>query len=82
MQQLEVEKAHRIQLLNVFQAQEAEFSQRQNDQMRLVASQLKEQEDFILGIKLNLATLNKSHQEKISDLKHEKAKLRKSEDEN
>ena len=48
--------------------------------MYLVESQLKEQEDFILGIKLNLATLNKSHQEKMSDLKHEKAKHMKTEE--
>ena len=42
--------------------------------MRLVEHQLKEQESFILGIKLNLANLNKNYMEQRSQLKREQLK--------
>ena len=38
-----------------------------------------QQEEFILGIKLNLATLNKSYMEKVSEVKSEKTKQIKTE---
>ena len=37
--------------------------------MRLVENQFKEQESFILSIKLNMANLNKSYMEQRSQLK-------------
>ena len=43
--------------------------------MHIVKNQLNEQEEFILEIKLNLASLNKSYREKVYELKSEKAKL-------
>ena len=42
--------------------------------MRLAEHQLKEQESFILGIKLNLANLNKNCMEQRSQLKREQLK--------
>ena len=42
--------------------------------MRMVEYQLKDQENFILGIKLNLANLNKNYMEQRSELKREKLK--------
>ena len=36
---------------------------------------LREQEDFVLSIKLDLATMNKSYQESQSQAKREKAKI-------
>ena len=40
----------------------------------MVEYQLKDQENFILGIKLNLANLNKNYMEQRSELKREKLK--------
>ena len=40
----------------------------------MVEKQLKEQESFILGIKLNLANLNKNYMEQRSELKREQLK--------
>ena len=42
--------------------------------MQMVEAQLRDQESFVLGIKLNLATLNKAYMEQRSDLKREQAK--------
>ena len=42
--------------------------------MQLVEHQLRDQEDFIIGIKLNLAQLNKAHSEKASSLKFQRQK--------
>ena len=42
--------------------------------MRLVEQQLREQESFVLSIKLNLATLNKNYMEQKSELKREQVK--------
>jgi hypothetical protein len=41
----------------------------------MVKHQLAEQEDFILSIKLHLAQLNKSYQERFYDLAKEKTKV-------
>ena len=40
----------------------------------MVEAQLRDQESFVLGIKLNLATLNKAYMEQRSDLKREQVK--------
>ena len=42
--------------------------------MLMVENQLEEQGAFILGIKLNLANLNKSYMEQRSELKREQLK--------
>jgi len=41
----------------------------------MVKHQLAEQEDFILSIKLHLAQLNKSYQERFYELAKEKTKV-------
>ena len=54
--------------------QEASFIKRQKEQISMVTRQLREQEEFVLSIKLNLATLNKRYQEKQTELIREKGK--------
>ena len=63
-----------MHIQRVLMKQERTFSAQQKDQMRMVEKQLKEQESFILGIKLNLANLNKNYMQSRSELKREQLK--------
>ena len=68
---LSKERNYRMHIQRVLMKQERTFSAQQKDQMRMVEKQLKEQESFILGIKLNLANLNKNYMQSRSELKRE-----------
>ena len=69
---LQRERTYRIHIQRALRKQESAFNQKQKDMMQMVEIQLKDQESFILGIKLNLANLNKNYMEKQSELKREK----------
>ena len=68
------ERNFRIHIQRALRKQESRFSEQQKEQMRMVEHQLKEQESFVLGIKLNLANLSKSNMEQRSQLKKEQLK--------
>ena len=74
MANLSKERTFRIHIQRALRRQEGKFNYQQKEQMRLVEHQLKEQESFILGIKLNLANLNKNYMEQRSQLKREQLK--------
>ena len=66
----QLRQSHEIKLNKM----EARFTTQQKQQMSLMTKQLREQEEFVLSIKLNLASLNKSYQEKQTELIREKGK--------